>query len=161
MLNETLAIIWERRTRIPRDQLEARMWSFGIARNILRRHRRHHSRTEQALHSVHVQDLLTDIRQSDPAQIGETNERDNQVWAALQELRPTERELVMLVHWDNLTLADAATLLSINPSTARTRYARAKQRLAIRLATNEQARSGRAGSESMGTMPKTSTETSF
>lgn len=48
-------------------------------------------------------------------------------------LRESDRELVTLVHWDGLTLAQAASLIGMNPSTARTRYARAKERLASRL----------------------------
>lgn len=35
----------------------------------------------------------------------------------------------MLVHWDGFSIADAARLLSINNSTARTRYGRALRRL--------------------------------
>ncbi|MDS0246959.1 RNA polymerase sigma factor [Microbacterium aurantiacum] len=39
------------------------------------------------------------------------------------------RELVMLVHWDGFSIASAARRLSMNESTARTRYGRALQRL--------------------------------
>ena len=35
----------------------------------------------------------------------------------------------MLVHWDGFTLADAAGLLGLNASTARSRYAAARQTL--------------------------------
>lgn len=38
-----------------------------------------------------------------------------------------------MVHWDDFTLAQAAALIGMNPSTARTRYARAKERLAAQL----------------------------
>jgi len=37
------------------------------------------------------------------------------------------------VHWDDFTLAQAATLIGMNASTARTRYVRAKERLAAQL----------------------------
>lgn len=46
-------------------------------------------------------------------------------------------ELIALVHWDGFALVDAAALLRINPSTVRTRYARAKDRLATRLARHD------------------------
>ena len=36
---------------------------------------------------------------------------------------------MQLIHWERLTIAQAATVLDISASTARTRYARAKEQL--------------------------------
>ena len=43
-------------------------------------------------------------------------------------------ELVRLVHWDGFTVTEAATLLGLNASTGRSRYARAKELLRESLA---------------------------
>ena len=57
--------------------------------------------------------------------------------AAVAALPEEQRELVMLVHWDGFGIAEAATLLGVNPSTARGRYAAARARLARALAQAE------------------------
>lgn len=44
-------------------------------------------------------------------------------------LHGAHRELIMLIHWDGMTVAQAAELLGLNPSTARTRYATARSAL--------------------------------
>ncbi len=48
---------------------------------------------------------------------------------AIARLDPDLAELVRLVHWERMSLAQAAELLGIPDSTARTRYARAKDEL--------------------------------
>jgi len=55
--------------------------------------------------------------------------RAETVRAAVLELDTKSRELVMLVHWDGFTIAEAARLLAVNESTARTRHGRALQLL--------------------------------
>ena len=48
---------------------------------------------------------------------------------AVLRLPAPQRELVMLVHWDGFTIAEAAEILRVNASTARSRYAAAKATL--------------------------------
>lgn len=136
LLNDTLAVVWERRADFPKTSIEARMWAFGVARNKLRKHRHNHSkraRLTEALRSVIRSGGHNSHRAPDPADAAEGRERHADVRAALGMLRESDRELVALVHWDDFTLAEAASLMGINPSTARTRYARAKERLAAQL----------------------------
>src|SRR6478609_6644829 len=52
---------------------------------------------------------------------------------AIARLDPDLAELVRLVHWERLTLVQAAELLGIPDSTARGRYARAKEELRVAL----------------------------
>lgn len=136
LLNDTLRVLWERRADLPRAPGEARMWAFGVARNTLRNHRHSYTnraRLAAALRSVVLFDGDADRRSLDPADAAEGSEKHADVRAALGMLRESDRELVTLVHWDGSTLTQAATLIGMNPSTARTRYARAKERLASRL----------------------------
>lgn len=132
LLNDTLSVVWERRADLPRSSPDARMWAFGVARNTLRKHRHNHSkrtRLTEALRSV----SHTSPHPIDPADAVEGRETQADVRAALDRLRESDRELITMVHWDDFTLAQAAALIGMNPSTARTRYARAKQRLAAQL----------------------------
>ncbi|WP_275403788.1 sigma factor-like helix-turn-helix DNA-binding protein [Nocardioides jishulii] len=44
---------------------------------------------------------------------------------AVLRLHAAHRELVMLIHWDGFTVTEAAELLGLNASTARSRYSAA------------------------------------
>ncbi|MEV5040640.1 RNA polymerase sigma factor [Microbacterium sp. LMI1x-1-1.1] len=50
------------------------------------------------------------------------------------------RGLIELVYWEGLTLAQAAAVVGIPASTARSRYAKAKERLRDALLTGEPTR---------------------
>ena len=56
---------------------------------------------------------------------------------ALTLLDERAKELLMLIYWDGFSIADAARLLSINESTARTRHVRALRRLEATLESDE------------------------
>ena len=45
---------------------------------------------------------------------------------AIGRLSSAQAELVRLIHWDGFAIVEAAQILSIRPSTARTRYQRAR-----------------------------------
>ncbi|MBC9733259.1 RNA polymerase sigma factor [Nocardioides marmotae] len=65
------------------------------------------------------------------------------VQAAARDLAAAHRELIMLVHWDGLTLAEAAELLGLNPSAVRSRCSAARAALrAALLDTTEVATTG-------------------
>lgn len=53
----------------------------------------------------------------------------DEVRDAIARLGPDRAELVRLVHWDHFTLVEAAELLGIPASTARSRYAKANEEL--------------------------------
>ena len=136
LLNDTLSVVWQRRADLPKTSIDARMWAFGVARNTLRKHRHNHfkrTRLTEALRSVIRSGGYTSPHPPDPADTVEGREMHADVRAALRTLRQSDRELITLVHWDDFTLAQAAALIGMNPSTARTRYARAKERLAAQL----------------------------
>ena len=61
--------------------------------------------------------------------------RDLQREVALKLLSPRDQELVRLVVWEELSVADAGRSLGIRPGTARTRYSRALGRLRDAYAT--------------------------
>lgn len=48
---------------------------------------------------------------------------------AVDRLEPDQAELVRLLHWDGLTLAEAARPLGVPASTASSRYQRARREL--------------------------------
>lgn len=136
VLSNVFVVIWNKRKHLPQTATDARMWGFGIARNAMRDYRRQGVRQSALADALrgHLIEKLTLDRGTDPLEIAERTERNADVRSAVARLAKADRELIMLVHWDDLTLTEAATLLGLKPSTARTRYARARQRLAAQLA---------------------------
>ncbi|MFT2016530.1 RNA polymerase sigma factor [Streptomyces sp. 796.1] len=105
----------------------ARAWLFGVARNVLAAHWRGR---ERALGSVAV---LAGEPSSDP-----WHAVDQRLDAAavaplmrqtLAELPAVERELLLLVAWEQLSPTEAATVVGIPAGTARSRLYRARTRL--------------------------------
>lgn len=124
LVNETLIAAWRAETRAPRDPRAARMWLFGVARNILMHHDRAQRRRDALV--ARLAEAITRARTPD-------QDAALDVRAAVASLPGDLAELVRLVHWDGFSLEDAATLLEIPASTARGRHARAKELLRERL----------------------------
>ncbi|WNI24319.1 RNA polymerase sigma factor [Streptomyces sp. ITFR-16] len=105
----------------------ARGWLFGVARNVLARHRQTAARAAgrpQAPADAVVGDPWQAVDQRlDAAAVGP---RLRSVLAALPE---AERELLLLVAWEQLTPAEAAAAVGIPAGTARSRLHRARARL--------------------------------
>ncbi|QEO09538.1 RNA polymerase sigma factor [Protaetiibacter larvae] len=130
LLGEALLIAWRRRRELPDDPERARMWLFGVARRVLANHHRGVRRRLALAERLHLELAGFAAAQSgDPADSDEGRE----VRAAVAALPDELRELVMLVHWDGFGIGEAAELLGVNASTARTRYQRARGLLAAAL----------------------------
>lgn len=137
LLGHVFLVLWESGARVPTTEPDARMWCFGIARNLIREHHRH-AKKELAL-AEGLRDHLRTLGQRDNGAdaAAEAVLRAEKLRRAITFLDARSKELVMLVHWDSFSIADAARLLSINESTARTRHARALRRLQRHLERGE------------------------
>lgn len=119
LYGEVMLTAWKKIDKMPESAERQRMWLFVIAANILSNHRRTASRrlelTERLRH--HVAATMPDP------------ENAYAVRDAVLRLHQAQRELVMLIHWDGFTIVEAAEILGLNPSTARSRYAAARELL--------------------------------
>ena len=102
------------------------MWCFGVARNVLRNHERGRRRRDALVERVREAIAIA----APPA----FSEDELDLRAAIAALPPDLAELVRLVHWDGFTVAEAAELLGVPASTARSQHARAKALLREALA---------------------------
>ena len=100
------------------------MWLFTIAAHVLANGRRSARRRSALLERVRHQ--LTEP-------VLDSHDEAHAVRDAVLRLHHAQRELVMLVHWDGFSLVEAAELLGLNPSTARGRYAAAREALKVAL----------------------------
>ncbi len=122
---------------------DARPWLYGIARNVLRAHWRAGRPADRAgvaeavdrggvvqavdrggvVQAVDPWDDVIDRLDSAAAA------RTREMVGAVRALPPEEREVLLLVAWEQLTPAQAALVLGIPPGTARSRLHRARAAL--------------------------------
>lgn len=122
-LAETMVTAWRRYSDLPADPEQARMWLFGIARNVLLNAQRGERRRWS----------LADKARAALAQSAPASDQGIEVRDAIDRLPAELGELVRLVHWEGLTIGQAAGVMEISASTARSRYQRAKSELRVAL----------------------------
>jgi RNA polymerase sigma factor (sigma-70 family) len=125
LMSEVFATAWRRIGSVP-DGEEAKLWLYGIARNVLANHRRGSLRRNRLADRLREHLSLhpdAEPPYAEPAAAAEG------VRAALAQLSDSDRELLTLTVWEQLTPAEIATLLDLESTTVRTRLARARTRL--------------------------------
>jgi RNA polymerase sigma factor (sigma-70 family) len=119
---ETFLVAWRRLDEVPNDA-GARLWLFGVARRVIaNRHRAERRRTR--LGERLAESLRTELA-TQPAPAGEAAE----VLRAMGGLGDDDRELLLLVSWEELSPGEAAKVLGISSLAARSRLHRARRRL--------------------------------
>jgi RNA polymerase sigma-70 factor (ECF subfamily) len=129
-LSETLTIMWQKRARIPKDEDQARFWSYGIARGVLSNYRRGHMRRQRLSERLH-NELVSD-------NAFEKVDVDEELTDAMQALKPADRELLILIVWDGLPVSAAGAILGLKPEAARARYSRTRKKLRHSLQSHNQ-----------------------
>ncbi|MDI6099434.1 RNA polymerase sigma factor [Actinoplanes sp. NEAU-A12] len=125
---EIFAVAWRHLDRIPPGE-QARLWLYGVARNVLANQRRGATR----------QRLLPKVLASEVATLYEPSAEDSAdlgtVAAIFRGLPDSDRELLSLVAWEGLDPGQIATVLGCSRNAVRIRLHRARRRLAKELAS--------------------------
>lgn len=130
VVSATFLAAVENRSRFEPRRGSAAAWLLGIAAHKLADHRRQRHGESRALASfVGREHLPADEREAVDQRI-DAARRGGSLMAAVNELPPSERELILLVALDELTPTEAARVVGIHPAAARMRLARARRRLA-------------------------------
>ena len=123
VLAETYLIAWRKLDAIPQGD-QARLWLFGVARNLLlqgaSRRRSRHALAER---------LASELRNAHPLEPAVDDERRAIVRAALNALPERDREIVTLTAWEGLTPKQIATVLGTSANLVRVRLHRARAQL--------------------------------
>ncbi|MDX3191174.1 sigma-70 family RNA polymerase sigma factor [Streptomyces sp. MN03-5084-2B] len=126
---ETFLVAFDRRKTFDATRGELRAWLFGIATNLVSRHRRKEARHYRALSRL------------DPREAAEGHESRvvasltvARLGKALSQLSAGERDVLLLVALGDLGYAQVAEALGISPGTVGSRLTRARKKLAPSLA---------------------------
>ncbi|MFD0685735.1 RNA polymerase sigma factor [Actinomadura fibrosa] len=124
LLGEVWVTALASRAKYDRSFPDARPWLFGVAHNTLRRHWR--SRPAEVPRAD-----VTDMASGwDPwAAVDDRVDSGPVLRHALARLPSQQREILTLVAWEDLTVADAGRVIGIPPGTARRRLHEARAAL--------------------------------
>ncbi|WP_103353761.1 RNA polymerase sigma factor [Amycolatopsis sp. CA-128772] len=118
---ETFLVAYDRRETFDATRGDLRAWLFGIATNLVSRHRRKEARHYRALSRLDT---------PRPAEGPENRVvAAGQLGIALARLTPGERDALLLVALADLGYAEVAEALGISPGTVGSRLTRARKKL--------------------------------
>jgi RNA polymerase sigma-70 factor (ECF subfamily) len=114
--SEVFAVSW-RKIRLVPGEPETLAWLYGVARNVVANHRRSQARRNR----------LTALVAANTEYVSRDQQQD--LDAALAQLRDDDREVLMLVAWEGLGSDDLGCVLGCSASAATVRVHRARRRL--------------------------------
>jgi RNA polymerase sigma factor (sigma-70 family) len=136
VIAETFVVLWRRLDACP-DGEDARPWLFGVARRVLANQRRgERRRTALAERLTHA---------LDPVDVSVPATSDGRVARAYAALSDSDREVLALVAWEELTREELAVALGVSRPIARLRLHRARRRFEAALAAAPRLRLSEGG----------------
>jgi RNA polymerase sigma-70 factor, ECF subfamily len=119
---EVFSVAWRRIAAVPHPPGD-RLWLFGVARRTLANHQRSARRRSR---------LWLRLREQPPAAVA-PGESVTAAGRALEGLRAGDRELLTLLAWDGLTVAEIAEVIGVPAPVVSRRLYRARRRFAAAL----------------------------
>lgn len=123
---EVFAIAWRRFDDIPDPALP---WLYGVARKVVSHHWRGASRSRRLAEKAKA---VRALPASSPESEAVAGVEHQLVREAVMQLRPIDREVLLLSAWEGLTHGEIATVLECSVAAIDKRMTRAKARLARR-----------------------------
>jgi RNA polymerase sigma-70 factor, ECF subfamily len=129
LVAETFLVAFRRRGSYDGSRTDARPWLYGIATNVMRRHRRDEVRALRALERTGVDPVLADsFTDRVDGQVA-AEEMSRRLAPALARLNAGQRDVLLLTAWAGLTVDQIAEVLGIPNGTARSRLDRARTKI--------------------------------
>ncbi|MGI5269613.1 RNA polymerase sigma factor [Nonomuraea sp. CA-218870] len=127
LVAETFLAAFRRRDRYDVRHADARPWLYGMAANLIGKHRRTEIRSYQALARTGVDDVVESYADRVDARVSASaTQRD--LARALAELSPDERDVLLMTAWADLGYEEVAQALGIPVGTVRSRLHRARKK---------------------------------
>ena len=128
LLGETFRIAFEKRTSFDCDRPDARPWMYGIATNLLAKHRRSEARRLHATARLAAEHRPYADTDSVVAAV-DASVAWPKVAEAITQLPDGERDALLLFAWEDLSYQEVAAALDVPVGTVRSRLNRARSRL--------------------------------
>ncbi|WP_372488180.1 RNA polymerase sigma factor [Cryobacterium zhongshanensis] len=128
LVAEVMVTVWRKRAQLPADHEQARMWCFGITRNLLRNYARGERRRGELGSALRATLVGTEV-ELDAEEVVAIRE-------LIDQLEPDLAEVVTLLHWEGFNLAEIGRLQGVPAATVRARYRRARLALLAALTTD-------------------------
>lgn len=122
---ETFVVAWRRLSSVP-EEPAVKPWLLGVARRVLANQRRSIRRRGDLVRKASTYLAPRFQEMADIEAVGESEV----IVQALNTLPEKDRELLMLVAWEELTPAEIAVTLGVSSGVVRKRLFRARKRLA-------------------------------
>nr|WP_280116268.1 sigma-70 family RNA polymerase sigma factor [Leucobacter coleopterorum] len=121
---DVLLVLVRKQDQPPRDRESLRQYGFGVARKVLLKARRGRVRHTELAERLRREMVVAPQVAPDP---------HPQLASALAKLAEKDRELLLLVAWEDLSVAEAGAVLGFKAEAARQRYSRLRARLRAEL----------------------------
>jgi RNA polymerase sigma factor (sigma-70 family) len=129
LASETFLVAFDSRRRFELSHRSARPWLFGIASNLLARHRRAEMRHYRGLvRAAMVIDAVDGHALRVATELDAAAQRPR-LAVALTRMAERDRDVLLLVAWGGLSCEEAAEALGIPSGTARSRLHRARHQM--------------------------------
>lgn len=129
VVGETFLVAWRKPEGVPTGDDEARLWLYGVARNVLRNQHRSANRRTQLGQRLQQHIQSNSLHDWEDAAVTR-----HLMIAAMAKLDEDDRELLRLANWEGLSPTEIAFAAGIPAPTVRTRLHRARNRLRQQLA---------------------------
>ena len=129
LLGELFRIAFEKRAGFDTARAEARPWLYGIASNLLARHRQREARRLDATARLVNTSLTAPDRYSEVDARLDASRLWPDVATAIATLPQEERDALLLFVWEGMPYEQIATALDIPVGTVRSRLSRARGRI--------------------------------
>lgn len=117
---DTFLVAWRRLADVP---VEPRAWLIGVARRVLADHRRGTARRQALIAQIGEEPTRDLVDEAGDNAVGRS-----QILGALQRLSASDQELLRLIAWDGLSMAEAAAVVGCSRATVAVRLHRARKR---------------------------------
>ena len=125
---ETFLLAFRQRNSYDQTRTDARPWLYGIATNLIGRHRRTEIRLYRALARTGADPVMEPFTDTVDDRVSATS-ASRRVAAALARLPEEHRDTLLLVAWGDLSYEEVAKVLRVPVGTVRSRVSRARSKL--------------------------------
>lgn len=118
-----------RSLRSYKEKKSLKAWLYTIALNQSRSHLRKRKALERLRGTLHSVFRVETQKQTSPEESAIQNDRETQIWKALNQLDEPFRTVVILRYFHELPIAEISQILSVNEGTIHSRLHTARERL--------------------------------